>query len=202
MPMPAREAFHRCRRCRCKLPEITETRANAFCARSCAVHFFRRHCIVCERETEVQPPPNAGRPVRNFCSRSCKNAFQRNPFIYGHFLAAKPPSRPPTETQKSGCAAAVRKRQISRPSPLNVLAGQKLPNALELDADLLAHIRRVESRLLVEPSVMPSPTVAPVIVEAEGDGLDLPDFLKRPAAPAAPMKRPRPRLKFRMSEAL
>ena len=78
------ERFYHCRNklCRSKLAQPVEIRQHAFCSRNCFVRFYRHHCLVCGKETREARSPDARNPTRNFCSRSCKNAFRRNPNIY------------------------------------------------------------------------------------------------------------------------
>jgi hypothetical protein len=74
------ELRHRCRnsRCRSKLSEPTDSPHKAFCARGCHSQFYRRRCIVCEKELP------AGRSDRRFCRKpSCRNEYRRNPVLYG-----------------------------------------------------------------------------------------------------------------------
>ena len=78
------ERFYHCRNkhCRSKLAQSVEIRHHAFCSRNCFVRFYRHHCLVCGKETKEARSPDSRNPTRNFCSRSCKNTFRRNPSIY------------------------------------------------------------------------------------------------------------------------
>jgi hypothetical protein len=83
-PLFETETYTYCRNDRVKLEKPTENRRLAFHCRGCFVTWYRKHCLVCDRET---PPrsPDERYPTRNFCSRKCRNAFRANPDIFQAF---------------------------------------------------------------------------------------------------------------------
>jgi hypothetical protein len=171
---------HRCRnpRCSAQLKDPTTDRRNAFCCKGCEVAFYSARCRVCEalifRKTSR----------RLVCERSkCRHELERHPERFA--LPATPiaelgpnASRKPIKTgtkisvksgrakankafiehQRRASAAAIFQRHVP---PLNVIGGYQFPGAPEID---------------LGPIEMP-PT-APARPDI-GDGLDIPDFLKR-----------------------
>jgi hypothetical protein len=138
---------HVCRTCRARLPEpliedqYTTAAAiehSAFCCRGCWSAFYRRHCLVCERETAPAALRPSGLPVRNLCGRSCCNAFARAPALYEPQRFRKPPSGTgtagsPQNASRSahfmGLQSALAQCRGSRFSvPLNLLGGYRWPN--------------------------------------------------------------------------
>jgi hypothetical protein len=70
---------HYCRNqhCRSKLAEPVEDRRRAFCTLACHSSFYRRHCLVCEKEL----PP--GPDHRKFCRKpGCKSEYRQYPHVY------------------------------------------------------------------------------------------------------------------------
>jgi hypothetical protein len=77
---------HYCRnpRCKMKLAEPVDNERRAFCTPSCHSSFYRRRCLVCEKEL------SAGRTDRKFCKRaSCRNEYRRFPHLFA-FAGRKP----------------------------------------------------------------------------------------------------------------
>jgi hypothetical protein len=70
--------YHRCRECRCKLPQPAENPHKAFCCRGCHKDFHKKRCIVCEREK-----PTGSTVRRMLCKRSkCRNSYRQNAAQY------------------------------------------------------------------------------------------------------------------------
>jgi hypothetical protein len=95
------ELRHRCRNphCRSKLPEPVENKHHAFCIAGCYQQFYRRRCVVCERELKPGPAN------RRLCKRSsCKAEFRRFPHLYSRdpILGSKPVKRPLKTSIKPG----------------------------------------------------------------------------------------------------
>jgi hypothetical protein len=107
-PLFETKTYIRCRNDRVKLNPSTESRLHAFCCRGCYVNWYRKHCLVCDRET---PPrsPDEPYPTRNFCSRDCRNAFLSNPGIFQAFGV-------PTG-QKAAAAQRAERRGLGQTSP-------------------------------------------------------------------------------------
>jgi hypothetical protein len=84
------ELRHFCRNplCRSKLKAPVANHREAFCARGCHTSFYRKRCLVCEREM----PRNSG--SQRTCYRAdCKTAW-RQKTVVSHFLG---PSSTPVE---------------------------------------------------------------------------------------------------------
>jgi hypothetical protein len=75
---------HFCRnpRCRAKMRTPVENPHAAFCCRGCFKQFYRRHCLVCERELRDRMTGQARPTRRKFCGRKCRNEFRRFPHVF------------------------------------------------------------------------------------------------------------------------
>jgi hypothetical protein len=83
--MNTESARHYCRnpRCRMKLPAPVENHPRAFCCRGCYDSFFLNRCLVCERDTRVDPMTGQPRTRgRQFCGRECRSEKSRFPHVY------------------------------------------------------------------------------------------------------------------------
>jgi hypothetical protein len=209
----ASDLRHRCRnpKCRMKLPAPVSNERDAFCCRTCYEIFYRRRCRVCE--CAIQRPKRGQRII---CKKSaCRNAWKAK-FGFGRYLPssgagitpkttdfvprkadqgwriiAGPPltrsqlrcalvgasealeatRRSNTRYWREANAAAEARCLIKRDSaPLNVSGGYRFPDAPAID---LLPTRPIATK--------PHALVA-------GDGLDIPDFLRR----QAPMPADRP----------
>jgi hypothetical protein len=69
--------------CRSKLRAPVESPHRAFCTRSCYESFYRKHCIVCQREAPKDKPRK--RPQDKLCGRRlCRLEYRRTPEAFAH----------------------------------------------------------------------------------------------------------------------
>jgi hypothetical protein len=141
---------HMCRnpRCRMKLSEPTENERRAFCCKGCHSVFYRRRCVVCEREL----PP--GPQNRKLCrSAKCRNEYSRFPHLFRFATGSTVPGAGNRERDlrsaiKSGTKTRVRAapRSLFGPTtpPLNILGGYRFAEAPKLEAGLRVAILRIE----------------------------------------------------------
>jgi hypothetical protein len=95
------ELRHRCRnpRCRLKLAEPVANEHLAFCTPGCHSSFYRRRCLVCEKDLP------AGPAHRKTCkSAKCRSEYRRFPHAY---LYAKNVERPLRKPIKSGTETCI-----------------------------------------------------------------------------------------------
>jgi hypothetical protein len=206
----ANDLRHRCRnpKCRMKLPAPVSNKREVFCCRTCYEIFYRRRCRVCECSIEQ---PKRGRRIickKAACRNAwnAKSGFGR--YLLSSdaritqkatdFTGSKQPSEPdrgwrtiagPALTPSQfhcalvGAGAAVEavRRSNARywreanaaaearclikhdSAPVNVAGGYRFPDGRAIDL-------RPTALFASEPHVV-----------VTGDGLDIPDFLRRPA---------------------
>jgi hypothetical protein len=157
---------HYCRNqhCRTKLKLPVENERAAFCCRGCFERFYRRRCIVCERDLGHDPlTGEVIRLGRKFCGRKCKSEHRRFPHVYSVFDAG--PSSPPSECttdSKSAHSTGLKTRlRVVRGSvehqigpddvPVNILGGYRWPSAIRL-GPVVKTILRCEACELSEPA--------------------------------------------------
>jgi hypothetical protein len=141
---------HMCRnpRCRTKLQAPTENERRAFCCKGCHTVFYRRRCVVCEREL----PP--GPQNRKLCrSAKCRNEYARFPHL---FRFATGSTAPGTGNRERGLKSSIKSSTKNRVSaappslfgpttpPLNMLGGYRFAEAPKLDAGLRRAIRLIK----------------------------------------------------------
>jgi hypothetical protein len=84
-PFPPRR-YCRNPRCRSKLLAPVENEHRAFCCRGCFEAFYRKRCLVCERDITVDPMTGRRRALRQshrkFCGRKCRAEAARFPHVY------------------------------------------------------------------------------------------------------------------------
>jgi hypothetical protein len=142
---------HMCRnpRCRMKLSEPTENERRAFCCKGCHAMFYRRRCVVCERDL----PP--GPPNRKLCrSAKCRNEYARFPHLFRFATGSTAPGTGNRERDlrsaiKSGTKTRVRAapRSLFGPTtlPLNILGGYRFAEAPKLETGLRRALLLTES---------------------------------------------------------
>jgi hypothetical protein len=132
---------HYCRNCRMKL----ETDRRAFCCRGCHESFYRRRCLVCEKELSKGPAN------RKLCKRAaCRAEYRRFPHLY---LFAGNVQRPLETPIKSGTETRVVAGRIS-PTALRLAS-------LPLDPATEARIRRANARVWDAAAII-GPNNAPI----------------------------------------
>jgi hypothetical protein len=84
-------ARHYCRnpRCRSKLAEPVDNDRRAFCAPGCHASFYKRRCLVCEKEFA---PKARGAPQRLCKSAKCRAEYRRFPHAYTFCNASVAPT--------------------------------------------------------------------------------------------------------------
>ena len=197
---------HYCRnpRCRSKLEEPTYATRDAFCARGCRDGFCRTRCRVCEGKLERK---NEREQVCG--RRRCRNAFKRDRARYlgsrGVLDASKTSIKPgtksglmpdrawhivagpelsPCATVPDGSGCQWRGGDYERVEAKNRAA---LEAAEEAKIEANGYFAEPEWREVVSPdgvtcsvTIFRDDDVAPgVTARHVGDGLDVPDFLKR-----------------------
>jgi hypothetical protein len=161
---------HRCRNSRCgsQLPQPVDSSRLAFCCRGCHAQFYRKRCVVCEKD---KANPNA-----MICGRRpCRADLRKWPDLY-HF--SRRDGQSPTTCKvdaRSAHSTGLKTRSVTRRAPLNLLGGYRFSKSIELEPELARHIRTVEARLLVhvELPAVESPPLIP------SDPFDIPAFLDR-----------------------
>src|SRR5215467_6384116 len=82
---------HYCRNphCRMKLKAPVENDYAAFCCRGCFTRFYRRRCLVCERDLSRDPMTGAALELgrRKFCGQKCQSEHRRFPRVYSVFAS-------------------------------------------------------------------------------------------------------------------
>ena len=136
------ELRHRCRnpRCRSKLPAPVTNPREAFCARGCHSSFYRRRCLICEREMERK---NERQLVCG--KRRCRNALQARSGL-GRYLPSSDGVSPLEKPIKPGI-----KSGVAGDRPWRLAAGQELsPSAFHCAAvgadEAVAAINRTNAR--------------------------------------------------------
>ena len=111
------ELRHRCRnpRCRSKLPAPVGNPRDAFCTRGCHSSFYRKRCLVCEREMERR---NERQLVCG--KRACRNALQGSEAL-GRYRPSSEPVYPLEKLIKSGI-----KTGHEGDRPWRIIAGPEL----------------------------------------------------------------------------
>jgi hypothetical protein len=202
------ELRHRCRnpRCRLKLPAPVSNPREAFCARGCHTQFYRKHCMACEQPMERKRESQqlcGHRKCRNqfaalkahfslgrYHPSSPALDVSRNPTKTGIFSPVKSDrgwrvvAGPPVNLRlatigaedavknadkvnrrhwfEAGAAAEIQRHH----APVNVVGGFKFPDAPQIEITPIGK----------SPAVSLSIAASTV----EGDGLDIPEFLRRP----------------------
>ena len=133
---------HRCRSSRCgsRLPQPVESSRLAFCCRGCHAQFYRKRCVVCEKD---KANPNA-----IICGqRACRAELRKWPDLY-HF--SRRDGQSPTTCKvdaRSAHSTGLKTRSVTRPAPLNLVGGHRLSNAIKIEADLAGYICAIEACL-------------------------------------------------------
>jgi len=131
-----------------KLKAPVENAHAAFCCRGCFARFYRRRCLVCERD--LSRDPMTGEAVklgRKFCGKKCQSEHRRFPHVYSVFESSQyPPSAEHvsdsfeaystgTKTRLRvvrGFPDAVEHRIGPSDSPVNILGDYRWPDAPKL----------------------------------------------------------------------
>jgi hypothetical protein len=161
---------HRCRNSRCgsQLAQPADSSRLAFCCRGCHAQFYRKRCVVCEKD---KVNPNA-----MVCGRRpCRAELRKWPDLY-HF--SRRDRQSPTTRKvdaRSAHSTGLKTRSVTRRAPLNLVGGYRFCNAIKIEAALLGYIQTVEAHLLstVELPSVESPPLIP------SDPFDIPPFLER-----------------------
>ena len=134
---------HRCRNFRCgtQLAQPIDFSRLAFCCRGCHAQFYRKRCVVCEKD---KANPNA-----MICGRRpCRAELRKWPDLY-HF--SRRDGQSPTTCKvdaRSAHSTGLKTRSVDRRAPLNLLGGYRFSKSIEIEAELAGQIRTVEARLL------------------------------------------------------
>jgi hypothetical protein len=149
--------------CRSKLPAPVESTHRAFCTRTCYESFYRKRCVVCEREAPEDKPKK--RPQDKLCGRRiCRNEYRRTPDAFAHPWGEKADTSS-TVIQPTGNAdKTASKTALDLPRSLRHWRWQRMPGEDEdyelLDAKgkLVACIRQEGDRWWVaRPKCTPQP---------------------------------------------
>ena len=120
----------------------------AFCCRGCHAQFYRKRCVVCEKD---KTNPNA-----IICRRRpCRAELRKWPALY-RFPARH--GQPPTTCKvdaRSAHSTGLKTRSVTGRAPLNLVGGYRFSNATEIEADLAEYIRAIEACLLRDEPVPP-----------------------------------------------
>ena len=146
---------HYCRNphCRMKLNAPVENDHAAFCCRGCFTRFYRRRCLVCERD--LSRDPMTGEAVklgRKFCGQKCQREHRRFPRVYSVFASGSyTPSAEHRSDSKSAHSTGLKTRlRVVRgsgdpavehrigpgDSPVNILGGHRWPDAPKLGSTI------------------------------------------------------------------
>ena len=174
---------YRCRNSRCgsRLPQPVDSSRRAFCCRGCHAQFYRKRCVVCEKD---KTNPNA-----IICRRRpCRAELRKWPALYRY--PARDGQSPTTckVDARSAHSTGLKTRSVTGRAPLNLVGGYRFSNATEIEADLAGYIRAIEACLLRdEPVELPTVELPPLI---SPDPFDIPSFLdRRVTAARAPKRR-------------
>jgi hypothetical protein len=171
---------HHCRnpRCRMKLAEPADNERRAFCTPACHTSFYRRRCVVCEKE--LHPGPANRKLCKN---ATCQREYRRFPHVYQLGNVQQPLETPiksgPETRLVTGQASATALRLASPPldqatatrvargnakwkkdpkalfqrhtPPLNLIGGHRFADVPKLKADLRQAIVATERTLMLEP---------------------------------------------------
>jgi hypothetical protein len=146
---------HYCRNphCRMKFKAPVENDHAAFCCRGCFTRFYRRRCLVCERD--LSRDPMTGEAVklgRKFCGQKCQREHRRFPRVYSVFASGSyTPSAEHRSDSKSAHSTGLKTRlRVVRGSgnpavehrigpddyPVNILGGHRWPDAPKLGSTI------------------------------------------------------------------
>jgi hypothetical protein len=125
----------------------------AFCCRGCFTRFYRRRCLVCERD--LSRDPMTGEAVklgRKFCGQKCQREHRRFPRVYSVFASGSyTPSAEHRSDSKSAHSTGLKTRlRVVRGSgdpavehrigpddyPVNILGGHRWPDAPKLGSTI------------------------------------------------------------------
>jgi hypothetical protein len=153
---------HRCRnpRCRAKLTAPVENKRHAFCCHDCHDQFYRARCLVCERDTRIDPMTGKRRARRHqYCGRKCKSESARFPHVY----RAWPPKGVPQPVRRAsdsksahstGLKIGIRHDQRGVIGPAHVIAAEVLADRVWQDTTssdgVAIQVSRLRQRALVE----------------------------------------------------
>ena len=163
---------YRCRNSRCasRLPQPVDSFRRAFYCRSCHAQFYRKRCVVCEKD---KANPNA-----IICRRRpCRAELRKWPVLYRY--PARDGQSPTTckVDARSAHSTGLKTRSATGRAPLNLVGGYRFSNAPEIEADLAGYICAIEACLLRdEPVELPTVESPPLI---SPDPFDIPSFLDR-----------------------
>src|SRR5262245_4726328 len=192
---------HRCRnpRCQMKLGVPTEQARDAFCTRGCHDGYYRRRCMVCEREMKrrVEHQRVCGRHKCRADFRANRTRFTSRRYLALDYVAS--PTRNPIKPGPKWRTVAgpqlsdTALRLATLPLDPATEARHKREHATRWDA----HWRRVEDAALFQRHSPPANILggyrfpgAPktgleprrkIAPSPYGEGLDIPDFLRRPS---------------------
>ena len=124
----------------------------AFCCRGCHQQFYRKRCVVCEKD---KTNPNA-----IICHRRpCRAEARKWPTLYRY--PARDGQSPTTckVDARSAHSTGLKTRSVTGRAPRNLVGGYRFPNATEIEADLAYYIRAIEALLLRDEPAVELPTV-------------------------------------------
>jgi hypothetical protein len=146
-------------RCRSKFAEPVDNERRAFCTPGCHASFYKRRCLVCEREFA---PKARGAPQRLCKSAKCRAEYRRFPHAYTFGNASVAPT---TGIAEKGLETPI--KSAPETPVWRVIAGPQLSPAalrlatLPLDPATEARVHRANARVWDEAAII-GPKDAPI----------------------------------------